>query len=97
MIWGVLALILMDWHRIRAPGRFPDRLRVRRGALRRCCGAFPKRDRWYVALVWLALVALGADWSGLHFMVGAFLAGAVINAEWFPQDRWTCCATCCWW
>jgi Kef-type K+ transport system membrane component KefB len=47
----------------------------------------PARDRWYVALVWLALCALGADWAGLHFMVGAFLAGVVMDAEWFDQDQ----------
>ena len=46
-----------------------------------------ERDRWYVALIWLAACAFGADWAGLHFMVGAFLAGAVIEAEWFDQER----------
>ena len=45
----------------------------------------PERDRWYVMLVWLAICAFGADWSGLHFMVGAFLAGVVMDAEWFDQ------------
>jgi Kef-type K+ transport system membrane component KefB len=36
-------------------------------------------------LVWLAICAFGADWSGLHFMVGAFLAGVVMDADWFDQ------------
>jgi hypothetical protein len=41
-------------------------------------------------------VRLGADWAGLHFMVGAFLSGAVIDAHWFNQRDWTGCAiTCC--
>jgi Kef-type K+ transport system membrane component KefB len=95
-IWGVLALILLDWSG---------------WAGRRCsCGfarwppgrsaadaRLPRRDRWYVALIWLAACALGADWAGLHYMVGAFLAGAVMDAHWFDQERWTCCATtCCW-
>jgi Kef-type K+ transport system membrane component KefB len=44
-----------------------------------------ERDRWYVALIWLAICSLGADWAGLHFMVGAFLAGAIVDAEWFNQ------------
>jgi Kef-type K+ transport system membrane component KefB len=44
-------------------------------------------DRWAVALVWMLLMALGADWSGLHFMVGAFLAGAVIDRHWLGEDR----------
>jgi Kef-type K+ transport system membrane component KefB len=37
-------------------------------------------------LVWLAVCAFGADWSGLHFMVGAFLAGVVMDRDWFDQD-----------
>ncbi|WP_292072598.1 cation:proton antiporter, partial [Brevundimonas sp. UBA7534] len=47
----------------------------------------PERDRWYVALIWLAGCGLAGDWSGLHFMVGAFLAGAVLDARWFDQAR----------
>src|SRR5574343_1820093 len=46
-----------------------------------------ERDRWYVALIWLAAVAFGADWAGLHFMVGAFLAGPSMEAEWFDQEK----------
>jgi Kef-type K+ transport system membrane component KefB len=45
------------------------------------------KDRWPVALVWLLVCAFGADWSGLHFMVGAFLAGMVMDAEWFDQAQ----------
>jgi Kef-type K+ transport system membrane component KefB len=30
---------------------------------------------------------LGADWCGLHYMVGAFVAGAVIDAHWFDQEK----------
>jgi Kef-type K+ transport system membrane component KefB len=40
-----------------------------------------------VALIWLAVCGFGADWSGLHFMVGAFLAGAVMESEWFNQEK----------
>ena len=32
-------------------------------------------------------VAFGADWAGLHYMVGAFLAGAVMDGEWFNQEH----------
>ena len=55
-------------------------------AFRRLMRAIPARDRWHAMLVWLAVCALGADWSGLHFMVGAFLAGVVMDADWFEQD-----------
>ena len=47
----------------------------------------PERDRWYVGLIWLAVCAFGADWAGLHFMVGAFLAGAVMDGDWFDQEH----------
>ena len=47
----------------------------------------PERDRWYVGLIWLALCGLGADWSGLHFMVGAFLSGALLDSKWFNQKQ----------
>jgi len=49
--------------------------------------ALAERDRWFASLIWLALCAFGADWSGLHYMVGAFLAGAIMDAHWFNQER----------
>jgi Kef-type K+ transport system membrane component KefB len=39
-----------------------------------------------VSIIWLALVSFGADWCGLHFMVGAFLAGVVMEKSWFGAD-----------
>ena len=33
------------------------------------------------------MCAFGADWAGLHFMVGAFLAGAVSDSDWFEQKQ----------
>ncbi len=47
----------------------------------------PEHDRWYAGLIWLAVCGLGADWSGLHFMVGAFLAGVVMDSDWFDQKQ----------
>lgn len=86
-IWGVLALILMDWQRVGRQALFMLLFCVAAWGLRAAMRRLPVRDRWYVALVWLAVVAFGADWCGLHYMVGAFLAGAVIDAEWFPQEE----------
>ncbi len=84
-IWGVLALILIDWQRIGRQALFLALFALAAAAARWALPRLPERDRWYVALVWLAAVAFGADWSGLHFMVGAFLAGAVLDAHWFDQ------------
>ena len=86
-IWGVLALILMDWSRMGRQAAFLAAFALAAWAVRGLMQRIPERDRWYVALIWLAVVAFGADWSGLHFMVGAFLAGAVLDAEWFPQPE----------
>jgi Kef-type K+ transport system membrane component KefB len=86
-IWGVLALILMDWERIGRQGAFLVTFAVSAWLFHKLMVRIPGRDRWYVALIWLAAVSFGADWSGLHFMVGAFLAGASMEAEWFDQEK----------
>ena len=84
-IWGVLALVLLDWERIGRQVGFLLAFAVACVLFRKLMRALPERDRWYVMLIWLAVCAFGADWSGLHFMVGAFLAGVVIDADWFDQ------------
>ncbi|MFD1766060.1 cation:proton antiporter [Sphingorhabdus buctiana] len=85
-IWGVLALILLDWARIERQGTFLALFAFASWGMRALMQRIPERDRWYVGLVWLALVGLGADWCGLHYMVGAFLAGAVLDAKWFGHQ-----------
>ncbi|MFC4293205.1 cation:proton antiporter [Sphingorhabdus arenilitoris] len=86
-IWGVLALILLDWERIGRQAVFLVAFIIAAFLIRKLMEALQERDRWPVSLVWLAAVALGADWCGLHFMVGAFLAGMVLEARWFNQER----------
>ncbi|MBT9550026.1 MAG: cation:proton antiporter [Hydrogenophaga sp.] len=86
-IWGVLALILMDWSRIGKQVIFLVGFVVLGWAFRRLMAWLEEKDRWYVALIWLAICGFGADWSGLHYMVGAFLAGAIMDAHWFNQDK----------
>lgn len=85
-IWGVLALVLMDWERIGRQAAFLVVFSLACVVFRKLMRAIAERDRWYVAPIWLALCAFGADWCGLHFMVGAFLAGVVMDADWFDQD-----------
>jgi len=86
-IWGVLALILLDWDRVGRQLGFLLLFGLATMGYRRLMAKLPQRDRWYVALIWLAVCAFAADWAGLHFMVGAFLAGAVMDAEWFDQAQ----------
>jgi Kef-type K+ transport system membrane component KefB len=86
-IWGVLAVILLDWGRVGKQVFFLAAFALLTVLLRWLMVRLPARDRWYVALIWLLACALGADWCGLHFMVGAFLAGAVIDSHWFDQEQ----------
>ena len=86
-IWGVLALILMDWDRVGRQVVFLLAFTLVCVFFRKGMRLLQERDRWYVALIWLAVVAFGADWAGLHFMVGAFLAGAVMDSDWFDQEK----------
>jgi Kef-type K+ transport system membrane component KefB len=86
-IWGVLALILLDWERMGRQLGFLLLYPVAAVAVRMLMRRLAEADRWYVGLIWLAACGLAADWAGLHFMVGAFLAGAIIDARWFDQER----------
>ena len=87
LIWGVLALILLDWERVTRQLGFLVGFAVAVVVMRKLIAAIPERDRWYVGLVWLAACGYLADWSGLHFMVGAFLAGAALDARWFGRAQ----------
>jgi Kef-type K+ transport system membrane component KefB len=86
-IWGVLALILMDWERVGRQVLFFVCFAVAAYLFRKLMRRLPADDRWHAMLIWLAVCAFGADWSGLHYMVGAFLAGAIIDAHWFDQQK----------
>ena len=86
-IWGVLALILLDWTRVGRQVGFLVAFAVATYLFRKLMARLQEADRWYVALIWLAVCSFVADWAGLHFMVGAFLAGAVMDAVWFNQEK----------
>ena len=85
-IWGVLALILLDFERIERQGLFLVGFAVAAFLIRKLMVRLNEADRWYVGLIWLAVIGFGADWSGLHYMVGAFLAGVVLDAKWFGHE-----------
>lgn len=86
-IWGVLALILMDWERLSHQGLFLFSYVICAYAVRKLMTWLPIKDRWYVGFIWLALCGFAADWSGLHFMVGAFLSGVILDHDWFEQEQ----------
>ena len=86
-IWAVLAVVLLDWQRMGRQALFIVAFAAAAWAFRRLMQRLPESDRWFVSLIWLVGVSFGADWCGLHYMVGAFLAGAVIDSHWFDRQR----------
>ncbi len=86
-IWGVLALILLDWHRVGRQALFLAGFALAAWIVRRVLARVSENDRWAIAMIWLAAMGFAADWSGLHFMVGAFLAGAVLDGQVFAIAR----------
>jgi Kef-type K+ transport system membrane component KefB len=86
-IWGVLAIIMLEWSRVGKQALFLVLFALCSVGLRRLMVRLNEADRYFLALVWLLVCALGADWCGLHYMVGAFLAGVVIDARWFNQEK----------
>ena len=86
-IWGVLAFILLDWERVGRQLAFLAVFAFAAWLIRRLMRRIGEPDRWPVALIWLAFCAFAADWAGLHYMVGAFLAGAVLDVDMFGRAR----------
>jgi Kef-type K+ transport system membrane component KefB len=86
-IWAVLALILLDFHRLGQQLAYVLSFAIAAPAFRSLMRHLRMADRWPVALMWLLLNALAADACGLHFMVGAFIAGVVIDADSFERAQ----------
>lgn len=86
-IWAVMALVLLDFDRLGRQALFLAGFALATLAMRRAFVRLPESDRWYLALIWLAACGLAADWAGLHYMVGAFLAGVVMDGRWFNRER----------
>jgi len=86
-IWGVLALILLDWTRVGRQIAFLGGFALAAYLMRRLMRRVGEKDRWPLGLIWLAACGFAADWSGLHFMVGAFLAGATLDHDLYDRAR----------
>jgi Kef-type K+ transport system membrane component KefB len=87
LIWGVLALILMDFERLTHQAIFLLLFSVFWYFFRKFIVKLPESDRWYISLIWVSVCSFTADLSGLHFMVGAFLAGVVMDKDWFDYKK----------
>lgn len=87
LIWAVLALILLDYARLGRQAVFVLVFAIIGLFVRRGLPRLPESDRWYLALIWLAACGFAGDWAGLHFMVGAFLAGAAVGHRCFNLQQ----------
>lgn len=86
-IWGVLAIIMLDWDRMARQIGFLLLFFPAAWAIRKGMEKIEEKDRWFISFTWLAACGFAADWAGLHFMVGAFLSGAVMESRWFNQEK----------
>lgn len=86
-IWGLLSVVLMDWQRLERQASFLLGYALCAYLVRKLMVWLQPKDRWYALFIWLAVCSFFADWAGLHFMVGAFLAGAVLDNDWFDQQQ----------
>jgi Kef-type K+ transport system membrane component KefB len=87
-IWIVLGIIIMDWDRSLRQLIFLPIFALAAYGLNVLVKTLKnKQDIWYLTLVWTIAVALAADWSGLHYIVGGFMAGAVMKKEWFEEQE----------
>ena len=55
-IWGVLALILLDWNRVGRQLGFLIAFSVVAWGVRKLMRRLPAKDRWYIGLIWLGRV-----------------------------------------
>lgn len=85
-IWIVLSLVLLDWDRVSLQTIFLVSFILISFLFRKLMLSLQESDRWYVSFIWLGICGLASDWAGLHFMVGAFLAGVVMDSDWFNQE-----------
>lgn len=87
IVWAGLALILLEWQRVGKQAAFLAGFAVSGWGLRWLMRRLAEADRWHAALFALAAYGYGADAAGLHFIVGAFLAGVILDSAWFDQRQ----------
>jgi len=86
-IWGVLALVLLNWDVVLRQLGFVLVFIPASILVRRIIEAAHDQERWLFSMIWLAMCGFAADWAGLHYMVGAFLSGIVLDARWFGTEK----------
>jgi Kef-type K+ transport system membrane component KefB len=86
-LWSILGVILLDWTRLQLELLFLLTYFLAGFYFRKIIPKLKYDEKIYASLIWLILCALGADYCGMHFMVGAFLAGAFLEIDWFKKEK----------
>jgi Kef-type K+ transport system membrane component KefB len=84
-IWLVLAMILMDYHRLWHQALYLLAMLCAAPLVHKLMLRLNAKDRIALALMWLLLSSLTAEHAGLHLMVGAFLAGLALDSKLFES------------
>lgn len=85
-IWTVFAVIMLEWDKVARQSIFILMYVLLSVLIRKYAKVIPPNDRLPIFPGWVILCALAADWSGLHYIVGGFLAGLVIDEEWIGEE-----------
>lgn len=85
-IWTVFALILLEWDKVLKQTIFLSLYILISLGIRKFSHLVNQQDRLPFLLMWVAVCSLAADWSGLHYIVGGFIAGLVINEDWLGEE-----------
>jgi Kef-type K+ transport system membrane component KefB len=85
-IWTVFAIILLEWDKVLRQTIFLSLYFIIFLVIQKFSSIIKQQDRLPFLLMWIAVCSLAADWSGLHYIVGGFLAGLVINEDWLGEE-----------
>lgn len=85
VVWGVLALILIDFEQIIKQLTFLFFFILSVFIVRKILYSANMENRWFISLIWLISCSFFSNWAGLHYMVGAFLSGFILDKQWFDS------------
>lgn len=85
-IWTVFALILLDWEKLLRQSIFFTVYVLIAYLIIKYSDKIKNEDRIYFSIFWLISCSYMSDWAGLHYIVGAFLAGFVLKEEWLGSE-----------
>jgi Kef-type K+ transport system membrane component KefB len=86
LIWTVMAIILLQWDKVIRQAIFLLAYIAIARIFLKYCHLISHQDRLPISLVWVVICSVASDWSGMHYMVGGFLAGLIISESWLGHN-----------